>query len=153
MLTPPRTVVRRESGLYALERALQRRGFQHGAGADEAGRGACAGPLVAAAAVLPEGRRGEIDELADSKLLTPIARERVYQAVVNQALAYAVVPVLEQKAREAGEEPPPSPFRDSLRVDGWKWLLIEVAVMIVLGFLSMGLDRWRRYLNEKHPPL
>ena len=71
MLTPPRTVVRREGGLYALERALQRRGFRHVAGADEAGRGACAGPLVAAAAVLPEGERGEIDGLADSKLLTP----------------------------------------------------------------------------------
>ena len=62
---PPR------GGLYALERALQRRGFRHVAGADEAGRGACAGPLVAAAAILPEGRRGEIDGLADSKLLTP----------------------------------------------------------------------------------
>lgn len=91
MLTPPRTVVRREGGLYALERAVQRRGFTHVAGADEAGRGACAGPLVAAAAVLPQGRRGEIDGLADSKLLTPAARERVYEAVVRQALAYAVV--------------------------------------------------------------
>lgn len=91
MLTPPRTVVRRESGIYALERALRRRGFRHVAGADEAGRGACAGPLVAAAAVLPEGRRGEIEELADSKLLTPAVRERVYDAVVARALAYAVV--------------------------------------------------------------
>ncbi|MBO4141254.1 ribonuclease HII [Micromonospora tulbaghiae] len=91
MLTPPRTVVRRDGGLYALERALQRRGFRHVAGADEAGRGACAGPLVAAAAILPEGRRGEIDELADSKLLTPAARERVYDEVVARALAYAVV--------------------------------------------------------------
>src|SRR5689334_17371143 len=91
MLSPPRTVVRREGGLYALERALQRRGFRHVAGADEAGRGACAGPLVAAAAVLPPGRRGEIDELADSKLLTAAARERVYAEVVARALAYAVV--------------------------------------------------------------
>jgi ribonuclease HII len=91
VLTPPRTVVRREGGLYALERALQRRGFRYVAGADEAGRGACAGPLVAAAAILPEGRRGEVDELADSKLLTPAARERVYQSVVARALAYAVV--------------------------------------------------------------
>ncbi|PWR07888.1 ribonuclease HII [Micromonospora acroterricola] len=91
MLTPPRTVVRREAGLYALERALQRRGFRQVAGADEAGRGACAGPLVAAAAVLPEGRRGEIDGLADSKLLTPASRERVYAEVVDRALAYAVV--------------------------------------------------------------
>ncbi|MET8148149.1 ribonuclease HII [Actinoplanes sp. NPDC049668] len=91
MLSPPRTVVRREGGLYALERALQRRGFRNVAGADEAGRGACAGPLVAAAAILPEGRRGEIDELADSKLLTAAARERVYGEVVARALAWSVV--------------------------------------------------------------
>jgi ribonuclease HII len=91
MLTPSRTVIRREAGLWAMERALQRRGFRHVAGADEAGRGACAGPLVAAAAILPEGKRGEIDELADSKLLTPAARERVYAEVVVRALAYAVV--------------------------------------------------------------
>ncbi|MFB6394310.1 ribonuclease HII [Polymorphospora lycopeni] len=91
MLTPPRAVVRRESGIYALERVLQRRGFPNVAGADEAGRGACAGPLVAAAAVLPEGRRGEIDGLTDSKLLTPASRERIYAEVVRRALAYAVV--------------------------------------------------------------
>jgi ribonuclease HII len=101
VLTPARTVIRREGGLYALERALQRRGFRHVAGADEAGRGACAGPLVAAAAILPEGRRGEIDELADSKLLTPLARERVYAEVVRRALAFAViiVPPAEVDAR------------------------------------------------------
>jgi ribonuclease HII len=91
MLPPPRTVVRAEGGLYALERALRRRGFARVAGADEAGRGACAGPLVAAAAMLPPGRRGEIDELADSKLLTPLARERVYARVVARAVGYAVV--------------------------------------------------------------
>ncbi|HLL67088.1 MAG TPA: ribonuclease HII [Micromonosporaceae bacterium] len=93
MLIPPRTVVHRAAGLYALERALQRRGFGIVAGADEAGRGACAGPLVVAAVVLPEGRRGEIDELADSKLLTAAARERVYAAVMDRALATAVVAV------------------------------------------------------------
>lgn len=91
MLPPPRTVVRAEAGMYALERALRRRGFAQIAGADEAGRGACAGPLVAAAAILPAGRRGEIDELADSKQLTPAARERVYEQVVARALGYAVV--------------------------------------------------------------
>jgi ribonuclease HII len=91
MLPPPRTVVRTESGIYALERALRRRGFGQVAGADEAGRGACAGPLVAAAVLLPPGRRGEIDELADSKLLTPAARERVYAHVVKRAVAYTTV--------------------------------------------------------------
>ena len=65
-------------------------------------------------------------------------------AFVVTSLAIVVVPWMEQKAREMGEDPPPSPFRDLLRHDGWKWLLIEVAVMIVFGFASMGLDRWRR---------
>ena len=93
MLPPPRTVLRADGGIYALERALRRRGFTHVAGADEAGRGACAGALVAAAVLLPPGRRGEIDELTDSKLLTPAARERVYEQVVARALGYAVVVV------------------------------------------------------------
>jgi predicted lysophospholipase L1 biosynthesis ABC-type transport system permease subunit len=70
-------------------------------------------------------------------------------AFVVTALAYAVVPVLEQKALDAGQVPPPSPFRDALRVDGWRWLLYELAVMIVLGLASMGLDRWRRWRQEK----
>jgi len=58
---------------------------------DEAGRGACAGPLVVAACILPRGARGHLPELADSKLLTPLARERVYERVVRRALAFAVV--------------------------------------------------------------
>jgi ribonuclease HII len=91
MLRPSRTVVTRADGIYALERALRRRGFGYIAGADEAGRGACAGPLVAAAAILRPGKRGEIDELTDSKLLTPLARERVYAKVVKRALAWSVV--------------------------------------------------------------
>lgn len=70
-------------------------------------------------------------------------------AFVVTALAYAIVPVLEQMALDAGEEPGPSPFRDALRVSGWKWLLYEVAAMVVLGLLSMGLDRWRRLQNER----
>ena len=70
-------------------------------------------------------------------------------AFIATALAYAVVPVLEQKALDLGQNPPPSPFRDSLRRDGWKWLLVEVAIMVAFGLLSMGLDRWRRYKEEK----
>jgi len=68
---------------------------------------------------------------------------------VLTALAYAVVPTLEEKAKEAGEFPPPSPIRDALRNDGWKWLLVEVAVMVVFGVLSMGLDRLRRLKKER----
>jgi hypothetical protein len=68
---------------------------------------------------------------------------------VLTALAYAVVPVLEQKAAEAGQPPPPSEFRDALRADGWRWLLAEVALMIVVGIASMVLDRLRALQKEK----
>jgi hypothetical protein len=64
------------------------------------------------------------------------------------ALAYAVVPVLEQKALAAGEPPPPSAFRNALRSDGWRWLLYEVAAVIVLGVASMAYDRLRTLKKE-----
>src|SRR3954463_5013116 len=81
----------RPDALWDMERSLRRRGFSAVAGADEAGRGACAGPLVAAACVLPSGRRGRVPGLADSKLLTAAARERVYAEVVDRAVAWSVV--------------------------------------------------------------
>src|SRR5215203_2053534 len=91
----------RPDALWDMERSLRRRGFSAVAGADEAGRGACAGPLVAAACVLPSGRRGRVPGLADSKLLTAAARERVYAEVVDRAIAWSVVvmPVEDLDAR------------------------------------------------------
>lgn len=86
-------VVRRDAGIYAYEASLRRAGFELIAGADEAGRGACGGPLVAGAVILRPGRAGEIPGLADSKLLTPAARERVYAEILDRALAWSVVSV------------------------------------------------------------
>jgi hypothetical protein len=63
-------------------------------------------------------------------------------------LAYVLVPWMEEKAKDAGEMPPPSPFRAALRHDGWKWVLAEVPVLVVLGLASMGLDRYRRWKAE-----
>lgn len=88
---PRRAVVNSDAGLWAMEEALHRRGFSAVAGADEAGRGACAGPLVTAACILPAGPRGRVPELDDSKLLTATARERVYAQVVRRALAWSTV--------------------------------------------------------------
>jgi ribonuclease HII len=90
---PRGLTVRRDAGLYGYERALRRAGIEPIAGVDEAGRGACAGPLVAGAAILPAGKAGIIPGLADSKLLTEPARERCYDQVVRRALAWAVVVV------------------------------------------------------------
>jgi ribonuclease HII len=90
---PRGSTVRKDAGLYGYERALRRHGIEPIAGVDEAGRGACAGPLVAGAAILPAGRAGIIPGLADSKLLTEKARERCYEQVVRRALAWSVVVV------------------------------------------------------------
>lgn len=76
---------------------------------------------------------------------------------VITALAYAVVPVLEEKATQAGQPPPNSPFRDALRKDGWIWLLAQVGGIVLFSFLSMGLDRLRSLRKERQaaiiPPL
>src|SRR3954453_8580363 len=85
-----------------MERTLQNHGFPHVAGADEAGRGACAGPLVVASVILPTGRRGEVPGLADSKLLTEAARERAYDEVLRRALAWSVVVVPPQEVDRSG---------------------------------------------------
>src|SRR5579884_1080907 len=90
---PRGVAVRRDAGLWGYERGLARHGFLPVAGSDEAGRGACAGPLVVAAVALPDGRRGRVPELADSKLLTPAVRERVYAEVLARAEAHSVVVV------------------------------------------------------------
>ena len=87
----PRLVVRRDGPLAGYESALGRAGFELVAGADEAGRGACAGPLVVAACILPPGRAGRIDGLDDSKVLTAATRESLYVRITRRALAYSVV--------------------------------------------------------------
>jgi ribonuclease HII len=61
------------------------------AGIDEAGRGACAGPLVVAAVVLEHASIKRINGLADSKLLSPQAREDAYAEVLARALDCHVV--------------------------------------------------------------
>jgi ribonuclease HII len=81
---------RRSAGLAAYENALARAGLTPVAGIDEAGRGACAGPLVVAAVVLDPAGLKRVRGLADSKLLTAAAREDVYARVVEHAVAWHV---------------------------------------------------------------
>jgi len=99
---PRGVTLRRDAGLYGFERALRRSGIAPVAGVDEAGRGACAGPLVAGAAILPEGKAGLVPGLADSKLLTEKARERVYAEVVKRALAWSVVVIESEECDRLG---------------------------------------------------
>jgi ribonuclease HII len=82
---------RRDGGLAAYETVLSRAGFGPVDGIDEAGRGACAGPLVVAAVVLDPASIRRMPGLADSKLLTPQAREEAYAEILRQAVDWHVV--------------------------------------------------------------
>jgi ribonuclease HII len=70
------------------ERDLLQRGYKLIAGIDEAGRGPLAGPVVAAAAILPENIF--IRDLNDSKQLSPKLREKLYHEITEKAVAYGV---------------------------------------------------------------
>ena len=79
-----------EPPLSALhfEQQAQARGYRAIAGIDEAGRGPLAGPVVAAAVILPASF--ELPGLTDSKQLSATARERLYPLICAQALAVGI---------------------------------------------------------------
>lgn len=73
---------------YSLETALKSEGYSHICGIDEAGRGPLAGPVCAAAVVLPIGL--EIEGLNDSKKLTEKKREALFDKIMEQATDYSI---------------------------------------------------------------
>ncbi|HEV2374956.1 MAG TPA: ribonuclease HII [Streptosporangiaceae bacterium] len=106
MLVPaarhPGYTPRRDAGLTAYERVLARAGLTPVAGIDEAGRGACAGPLVVAAVALNPQRKAGLSGIADSKALSPAAREDAYAEVMATALAWHTVVIPPQEIDQAG---------------------------------------------------
>ena len=73
---------------YEFEKAAVNSGFSCICGVDEAGRGPLAGPVCAAAVILPEG--AVIEGLDDSKKLTEKKREKLYDIIKETAAAYSV---------------------------------------------------------------
>lgn len=85
--------------MRGIEVTIRRRGFCRLAGVDEAGRGALAGPVVAAAVILKDGL--PIPGVVDSKRVPPHRREDLYAKIVAEALAVGVgiigVPIIEAR--------------------------------------------------------
>jgi ribonuclease HII len=83
--------------MRGIEAAIRQRGFHRLAGVDEAGRGAVAGPVVAAAVILKDGL--SIPGVTDSKRVPPQRREVLYTRIVAEASAVGVgivdVPIIE----------------------------------------------------------
>jgi len=72
----------------SFERSARKRGYRVIAGVDEAGRGPLAGPVVAAAVVLPDGFR--LDGVKDSKQLSEKKRQRFYDIILSGALSWGL---------------------------------------------------------------
>lgn len=73
---------------FEYEEKARQNGYKFICGCDEAGRGPLCGPVVAAAVILPDGLI--IEGLDDSKKLTERKREKLYDVIIEKALAYAI---------------------------------------------------------------
>lgn len=78
----------RVAALHAYERAQRGAGFQYIAGVDEAGRGPLAGPVVAAAVILPPDIH--ISNINDSKKLSPEQRDSLFDIICAKALSHGI---------------------------------------------------------------
>ena len=78
-----------------VEKSLWKRGYKHIAGIDEVGRGSWAGPVVAAAVILPHDFKIP-ENFGDSKQLKPRQREKMTKVIKKTAVSWAIaeVPVL-----------------------------------------------------------
>lgn len=141
-----RAALRREqerlASLEIPEAAIRKEGYRRIAGSDEAGRGALAGPVVAAVVILPEDLT--LSGLDDSKRLDQAARESLFEEITARALAVGVgqsspqeidrrnvVRATEQAVRRAlGEITPPPDF---LLLDGPPIMRFALPTRAVVG--------------------
>ena len=121
--------------MYTFERNAYKSGYRLVAGIDEAGRGPLAGPVVAAAVILPQDYQNS--EINDSKRLSPKTRERLYEVIREDALTIGLgvvepaiideINILQATLiamKEALLELSPAP--DFLLIDGVTSLLVPI---------------------------
>jgi ribonuclease HII len=156
-----------------LEARLASVGFRHVAGADEVGRGALAGPLVAAAVILPP--EAEIPGLRDSKMCTRLQRERLAEEIRGVALAVCAVRVRPERIDRDGLQrcnlqalrralkglgvPPDYVLLDAFRMKRLRWpgLAVKKADVISKNVAAASIiakvtrDRSMRRCHRRHP--
>ena len=81
----------RVSAMCEIENECRKKGYRYIAGVDEAGRGPLAGPVYAAAVILPEGTF--IEGINDSKKLSEKKREELFDVICEKASAYCIAEV------------------------------------------------------------
>ena len=74
--------------MLEIEKSLYDKGYEYVAGVDEAGRGPLAGPVCAAAVILPKGL--VLDGVNDSKKLSEKKREKLFDLIIESAVSYSI---------------------------------------------------------------
>ena len=134
--------------LWRFENEAYAQGYRAIVGADEVGRGPLAGPVVAAAVVLPRGV--EILGINDSKKLSEKRREALAEEIKAKALAYKIaevspaeidrINILHAAERAMKEAVEALPFGDYLLVDGQNRLDVRLPVRNLIGGDSISIS-------------
>ena len=85
-----------------IEDRLYAAGISPLAGVDEAGRGACAGPLIVASVILRDPHASELAKVRDSKEISEKNREDLFDVVTNAALSLSIVIISNQEIDARG---------------------------------------------------
>jgi len=158
-----------------IEEKLIRAGISTIAGVDEAGRGACAGPLVVAATILKDPKSPTLTEVRDSKELTAQKREELFDLVISESISYAIIEIspteidsiglhksnLEgmRRAIHALKTEPQYILTDGYRIDGlsapslavWKGDQVALTISAASILAKVHRDRIMDKLDEQYP--
>ena len=121
--------------MKAIEELLRNAGISPIAGVDEAGRGPCAGPLVVAAVILKDPSAPELAEVRDSKEVSEVKREILFDVIMNIAESVSVIIVPPSEIDERGVH--------AANLDGMrravKGLSVDPAYVLTDGYAIEGL--------------
>ncbi len=158
-----------------IEQKLIDAGITNIAGVDEAGRGACAGPLVVAALILKDPKSVALKEVRDSKELTAQKREELFDLVISESMSYAIIEIspteidaiglhksnLEgmRRAIHALKTEPHYILTDGYRIDGlsapslavWKGDQVAITISAASILAKVHRDRIMDKLDEQYP--
>ena len=158
-----------------IEEKLIDAGITNIAGVDEAGRGACAGPLVVAALILKDPKSVALKEVRDSKELTAQKREELFDLVISESMSYAIIEIspteidaiglhksnLEgmRRAIHALKTEPQYILTDGYRIDGlsapslavWKGDQVAITISAASILAKVHRDRIMDKLDEQYP--
>ena len=158
-----------------IESKLIAAGINSIAGVDEAGRGACAGPLVVAAVVLQDPHSKNLSEVRDSKDLTPTQRESLFDVILNNCIHYSIIEISPQEIDDIGlhranlegmrraisalGNEPQYVLTDGYEIEGlgspslavWKGDQVAISISAASILAKVHRDRLMQELDEQYP--